>query len=430
MIKRYTRKEMELVWSDQSKFEKWLAVEIAACDAHVELGNIQKEAVDVIKAKAAFDVERIKEIESEIHHDVIAFLTNLAENIGPESRFVHMGLTSTDVVDTAFCLQIQAAGKILMTGLEHVMEKLKIQAEAHKTTLQMGRTHGVHAEPLSFGLKLTVWYSEMQRNYERLRVALQGLAVGKLSGAVGNYANLDPKIEAIVCKKLNLVPASASTQTLQRDRHAHFMTTLAIIAGSLEKMATEFRALQKTEFGEVYEPFDALQKGSSAMPHKKNPILGERITGLSRLIRSYALTALENQALWHERDISHSSAERVIFPDATIALDYAMSLMIRILDGLVVRNDRMMANINGSNRIFFSQPLLLVLVNAGITREDAYRLVQNQAMRAHQENIDFKAAILSDETIMQHITQDQIDDVFSFERYTKNIDTIYQQIYK
>lgn len=430
MIKRYTRKEMEFVWSDQSKFDNWLAVEIAACEAHVELGNIKQSVVDIIKANAAFNVERIKEIESEIHHDVIAFLTNLAENIGPESRFVHMGLTSTDVVDTAFCLQIQAAGKLLMRGLEQVLEKLEIQAKANKTTLQMGRTHGVHAEPLSFGLKLTVWYSEMQRNYERLRVALAGLAVGKLSGAVGNYANLDPDIERLVCQKLSLTPASASTQTLQRDRHAHFMTTLAIIAGSLEKMATEFRALQKTEFGEVYEPFDKLQKGSSAMPHKKNPILGERITGLSRLIRSYALTALENQALWHERDISHSSAERVIFPDATIALDYALSLMIRILDGLVVCDDRMMANINGSNRIFFSQPLLLVLVNAGLTREDAYRLVQKQAMRAHEDNIDFQEAIMSDESIMNHVTHEQINDVFSFDRYTKNIDKIYQQIYK
>ncbi|MBD97788.1 MAG: adenylosuccinate lyase [Candidatus Marinamargulisbacteria bacterium] len=430
MIKRYTRKEMEFVWSDQCKFDNWLAVEIAACEAHVELGNIQQSAVDVIKAKAAFDVERIKEIESEIHHDVIAFLTSLAENIGPESRFVHMGLTSTDVVDTAFCLQIQAAGKLLMRGLEQVLEKLEVQAKANKTTLQMGRTHGVHAEPLSFGLKLTVWYSEMQRNYERLRIALEGLAVGKLSGAVGNYANLDPDIERLVCQTLSLTPASASTQTLQRDRHAHFMTTLAIIAGSLEKMATEFRALQKTEFGEVYEPFDKLQKGSSAMPHKKNPILGERITGLSRLIRSYALTALENQALWHERDISHSSAERVIFPDATIALDYALSLMIRILDGLVVCEDRMMANINGSNRIFFSQPLLLVLVNAGLTREDAYRLVQKQAMRAHEENVDFQEAIMSDESIMNHVTHEQINDVFSFDRYTKNIDKIYQKIYK
>tara|TARA_Y100000389_G_scaffold204378_1_gene256594 strand:+ start:5183 stop:6448 length:1266 start_codon:yes stop_codon:yes gene_type:complete len=421
---------MEFVWSDQCKFDNWLAVEIAACEAHVELGNIQQSAVDVIKAKAAFDVERIKEIESEIHHDVIAFLTSLAENIGPESRFVHMGLTSTDVVDTAFCLQIQAAGKLLMRGLEQVLEKLEVQAKANKTTLQMGRTHGVHAEPLSFGLKLTVWYSEMQRNYERLRIALEGLAVGKLSGAVGNYANLDPDIERLVCQTLSLTPASASTQTLQRDRHAHFMTTLAIIAGSLEKMATEFRALQKTEFGEVYEPFDKLQKGSSAMPHKKNPILGERITGLSRLIRSYALTALENQALWHERDISHSSAERVIFPDATIALDYALSLMIRILDGLVVCEDRMMANINGSNRIFFSQPLLLVLVNAGLTREDAYRLVQKQAMRAHEENVDFQEAIMSDESIMNHVTHEQINDVFSFDRYTKNIDKIYQKIYK
>ena len=429
MIDRYTRHEMKIIWSDERKFTHWLAIELAACDAHVAAGRLKAADVAVIKEKAKFSVARIKDIESEIHHDVIAFLTNLAENIGPESRFVHLGLTSTDIVDTAFCMQIQEAGKQLQLGLRQLLDSIKTQAHTHKYTLQMGRTHGVHAEPLTFGLKLTVWYSELQRNQARLTQALDQLAVGKLSGAVGNYANIDPQIEAFVCEKLGLTPAAAATQTLQRDRHAQFISVLAIIAGTLEKMATEFRALQKTEFSEVYEPFDRDQKGSSAMPHKKNPILSERVTGLSRIMRGYAAAALENQALWHERDISHSSAERVLFPDATTALDYMIHLMIRVVSDMVVDKTRMQHNIDQSQHIFYSQPLLLVLVESGLTREIAYRLVQKQAMRAYDTQTPFKTCVLSDATIMAHVSPAALEAVFSTDRYTQNINTIYERVY-
>ena len=345
MIKRYSRPEMAQIWEPKNKFQKWLDVEIAACKAHVSLGNIPNDAYETIKQKAQFDVDRIDEIESEIHHDVIAFLTCVAEYVGDDSRFVHLGLTSSDVVDTAFSLLIQDAGRLLLADIDALLGALKEKANQYKYTLTMGRTHGVHAEPTTLGLKLTIWYEEMKRNKDRLIQALDITNVGKISGAVGNYAHMPPKLEALVCEELQLNIAPVSTQVLQRDRHAEFITTLSIIGGTLEKMSIEIRGLQKTEFNEVLEPFSKKQKGSSAMPHKKNPIICERVTGLSRVLRGYALTALENQALWHERDISHSSTERIIFPDATICLDYMFGLMTKVISGMTVNEAQMKQNL-------------------------------------------------------------------------------------
>ena len=429
MIPRYSRKKMENVWTLENKFQKWLDIELAACDAHVELGNLKAEDVEEIKQKANFNVERIHEIESEIHHDVIAFLTCVAEYVGEKSRFVHLGLTSSDVVDTGFSMQIQDAGKLLLEELELLLNAIKQQALKHKTTLMMGRTHGVHAEPTTLGLKLTVWYEELQRHKTRLTDAIEGCNVGKVSGAVGNYAHMPPALEDKVCNKLGLNVASISTQTLQRDRHACFMTTLAVIAGTLEKIAVEIRAMQKTEFNEVQEPFSSKQKGSSAMPHKRNPIISERVTGLARVIRAYSVTAMENQALWHERDISHSSAERVIFPDATIGLDYMFSLLTKVMSGLVVNEAQMKENIGKSYNVFFSQKLLLKLVDKGMSREDAYRLVQRNAHAAFDEKINFDKKISESKELTELFSKSELDALFSFDQYTANIDTIYNRIY-
>jgi adenylosuccinate lyase len=429
MIPRYTRKKMENVWTLENKFQKWLEIELAACDAHVELGNLKADDVKEIKQKANFNVERIHEIESEIHHDVIAFLTCVSEYVGEKSRFVHLGLTSSDVVDTGFSMQIQDAGKLLLNELELLSNAIKTKAIKHKTTLMMGRTHGVHAEPTTLGLKLSVWYEELQRHKTRLINAIDGCNVGKVSGAVGNYAHMPPALEEKVCEKLEINVASISTQTLQRDRHACFMTTLAIIAGTLEKIAVEIRAMQKTEFNEVQEPFSSKQKGSSAMPHKRNPIISERVTGLSRVIRGYSVTAMENQALWHERDISHSSAERVIFPDATIGLDYMFSLLTKVISGLVVNEEQMKENIGKSYNVFFSQKLLLKLIDKGMSREDAYRLVQRNAHAAFDEKINFDIKIATAKEITDLFSKEELSDLFSFDQYTANVDTIYNRIY-
>lgn len=417
------------MWSAQNKFQKWLDIEIAACWAHASMGNIPQSAYETIKAKATFQVNRIEEIEAEIQHDVIAFLTNVAEHVGEESRFVHLGLTSTDVVDTALSLVIQDAGKILIDGINGTLDSLKKLAHTHKTTMMMGRTHGVHAEPTSFGLKVTVWYAEMQRNLKRLEMALADLKVGKISGAVGNYAHLSPEIERLVCEKLGLEASPISTQILQRDRHAAFISAIAITGGTLEKISTEIRALQKTEFNEVQEPFSSSQKGSSAMPHKRNPIICERITGLSRVLRGYALTAFENQNLWHERDISHSGAERVILPDACGFLDYMMALMQKTLNGLVVNSDQMAKNILASRNVFYSQQLLLVLVNKGMSREEAYRLVQKNALAAFDTNVLFDEMIRRDEQITSLVSDIEISEIFSLKKYQSNIDLIYERVY-
>jgi len=417
------------IWSLDTKFQRWLDVEIAACRVQMKLGNIPETDFNTIVEKAAFDVSRIEEIEKEIQHDVIAFLTNLAENIGDASRYVHLGLTSSDVVDTAFSLLIQDAGKVLLEDLDVFLAVLKKQAHAYKMTPMMGRTHGVHAEPTTLGLKLTVWYAEMTRNRERLVEALGHVNVGKISGAVGNYAHMSPSVETQVCAELGLDPAPISTQILQRDRHAHVITTVAIIGGSLEKMATEIRGLQKTECNEILEPFSSSQKGSSAMPHKKNPILCERVTGLSRVLRGYALTAMENQALWHERDISHSSAERMIFPDATVTLDYMFSLMTKVLDNMQVNEAQMLENIGRSYDVFYSQQLLLKLIDKGILREEAYRWVQRNAMAAFHDRISFREKILADAQVMEKVSVDDVMSVFKLDKYFRYVDEIFVRVY-
>lgn len=429
MIKRYSREKIAKIWELENKFNKWLDVEIAACEAHVKLGNIPAEDVEIIKEKASFSVDRILEIESEIHHDVIAFLTCLAENIGPSSRFVHLGLTSSDVVDTAFTLLIQESGKILLDDIDVFMTALKNKAIEHKFTLTMGRTHGVHAEPTTIGLKITIWYEEMKRNKQRLENALNHINVGKISGAVGNYAHMPPELESLVCEKLGLKPSPASTQILQRDRHAEFITTIAIIGGTLEKIATEIRGLQKTEFNEILEPFSKKQKGSSAMPHKKNPIICERITGLSRTLRGYALTAMENQNLWHERDISHSSSERIIFPDATINLDYMFGLATKVIDGMVVNKDQLELNIKRSYNVFFSQQLLLKMVEKGMLREEAYRIVQRNAHAAFDNKELFDDRIKKDERVTKILSTDELNQLFNFDRYTGHVETIFERVY-
>jgi len=421
---------MANVWDPTNKFQRWLDVELAACKAHVELGNIPKSAYDTIKAKASFNVKRIDEIEADIHHDVIAFLTCLAESIGDESRFVHLGLTSSDVVDTAFSLLIQDAGNLLLADIDTLMAALKEKAKKYKYTLTMGRTHGVHAEPTTVGLKLTIWFEEMKRNKQRLTQALAATNVGKISGAVGNYAHMPPKLEALVCSELGLQIAPVSTQVLQRDRHAEFMATLAIIAGSLEKMAVEIRGLQKTEFNEILEPFSKNQKGSSAMPHKKNPIICERVTGLSRVIRGYAITAFENQALWHERDISHSSSERIIFPDATICLDYMFGLMTKVIDGMTVNEQQMKLNIGKSYNVFFSQQLLLKMVQKGMLREDAYRIVQKNAHEAFDEQVLFDEKIKADPSIKTLLSDEELKAIFNFDSYSRHADEIFDRVYK
>ncbi len=430
MIPRYSRPDMANVWDPTNKFQRWLDVELAACKAHVELGNIPKSAYDTIKANASFNVKRIDEIEADIHHDVIAFLTCLAESIGDESRFVHLGLTSSDVVDTAFSLLIQDAGNLLLADIDTLMAALKEKAKKYKYTLTMGRTHGVHAEPTTVGLKLTIWFEEMKRNKQRLTQALAATNVGKISGAVGNYAHMPPKLEALVCSELGLQIAPVSTQVLQRDRHAEFMATLAIIAGSLEKMAVEIRGLQKTEFNEILEPFSKNQKGSSAMPHKKNPIICERVTGLSRVIRGYAITAFENQALWHERDISHSSSERIIFPDATICLDYMFGLMTKVIDGMTVNEQQMKLNIGKSYNVFFSQQLLLKMVQKGMLREDAYRIVQKNAHEAFDEQVLFDEKIKADPSIKTLLSDEELKAIFNFDSYSRHADEIFDRVYK
>ncbi len=420
---------MAQIWDPSTKFKKWLDVELAACRVHYEQGSIPETDYHTILEKADFDVARIDAIEQEVQHDVIAFLTSVAEFIGPASRFVHLGLTSSDVVDTAFSLLIRDAGAILIEDIDLLMAAVKTQAFTHKYTAKMGRTHGVHAEPTTFGLKLTVWYEELRRNRQRLSDALAQINVGKISGAVGNYAHMAPEVEEKVCQYLNLDVAPISTQILQRDRHAHFMSTLAIVSGTLEKMATEIRALQKTEFNEVIEPFGKGQKGSSAMPHKRNPIICERVSGLSRSLRGYALTAFENQNLWHERDISHSSAERLIFPDATVTLDYMFGLMTNVIENMTVNAEQMQENIGKSYNVFYSQQLLLKLIDKGLLREDAYRIVQRNAISAFQERIPFDQKIKADPELTSQMTDTEINAIFDASKYTQYVDYIYKRVY-
>jgi adenylosuccinate lyase len=429
MIRRYTNPEMGAIWSDQRRYETWLEVELAAADAMAEAGIVPREAARDLRARAAFDIPRIEEIEKTTQHDVIAFTTAVAEKVGPSARWLHFGLTSSDVVDTAQALQMRQACDLIVKGIAALMEAVRVRAEEHRRTPMIGRTHGVHAEPMTFGLKLALWYAELQRDLDRVLRARDAVSVGKISGAVGTFAHLDPSIEASVCARLGLEPAPVSSQIIQRDRHAELMTALAITAASLEKFALEIRGLQKTEIGEVEEPFGKGQKGSSAMPHKRNPVGCEQITGLARLVRANAMAALENIALWHERDISHSSVERVILPDSFIALDHMLRRFTRIVAGMVVYPERMLENLNRSRGVVFSGTVLLELARRGISREQAYEWVQRNAMRSFHEQKDFKSLLLADSDLMKVLTAAEVEKAFDLNDQMRNVDAIFDRVF-
>jgi len=429
MIRRYTNPEMGAIWSDQRRYETWLEVELAAADAMAEAGIVPREAARDLRARAAFDIPRIEEIEKTTQHDVIAFTTAVAEKVGPSARWLHFGLTSSDVVDTAQALQMRQACDLIVKGIAALMEAVRVRAEEHRRTPMIGRTHGVHAEPMTFGLKLALWYAELQRDLDRVLRARDVVSVGKISGAVGTFAHLDPSIEASVCARLGLEPAPVSSQIIQRDRHAELMTALAISAASLEKFALEIRGLQKTEIGEVEEPFGKGQKGSSAMPHKRNPVGCEQITGLARLVRANAMAALENIALWHERDISHSSVERVILPDSFIALDHMLRRFTRIVAGMVVYPERMLENLNRSRGVVFSGTVLLELARRGISREQAYEWVQRNAMRSFHEQKDFKSLLLADSDLMKVLTAAEVEKAFDLNDQMRNVGAIFDRVF-
>ena len=428
MIERYTRPEMGAIWTEENKYKAWLEVEILACEAWAELGVIPKEDVAKIRENASFNIDRIYEIEKETRHDVVAFTRAVSETLGEERKWVHYGLTSTDVVDTALSYLIKQANTILLKDIENFIEILKNKAKEHKYTVMMGRTHGVHAEPTTFGLKLALWYEEMKRNLERFKQAAEGIEYGKISGAVGTYANIDPFVEKYVCEKLGTKPAPISTQTLQRDRHAQYMSTIALIATSIEKFAVEIRGLQKSEIREVEEAFAKGQKGSSAMPHKRNPIGSENMTGMARVIRGYMLTAYENVPLWHERDISHSSAERIIIPDATIALNYMLNRFGNIVKNLTVFPENMKRNMERTHGLIYSQRVLLALIDKGLAREEAYDTVQPKAMESWETQVPFRTLIEAEEKITSKLSPEEIDDCFDYNYHLKNVDTIFERL--
>jgi len=430
VIPRYSREKMTAIWSQENKYAKWLDVEVAACEAMVKLGLAPAAAVENIKAKAVINVARIDEIEEVTRHDVIAFVSSLTEVIGEDGRFIHMGLTSSDVLDTALAVQLQEASDLLLEDLDQLLAVLKRRALEHQKTLMIGRSHGIHAEPITFGLKMALWYAEMRRNRARLERASETVSCGKISGAVGTFSFVDPFVEEYVCKKLGLTPAPVASQIVQRDRHAEFFSTLAIIASSLDKFAQEIRLLQRTEVREAEEYFSPGQKGSSAMPHKRNPVLSENISGLARLVRSYAIAALEDVALWHERDISHSSVERVIAPDATIVLDFMLGRFTGLMDKLVVYPDRMLANLNMTHGVIFSQMVLLSLVEKGTTREDAYAIVQENAMKSWQEGIEFRSLLGQDERVQKHLSAAELDAIFDVNHFLKHLDFIFQRVFE
>jgi len=419
---------MAEIWIDQNKFATWLKVEILACEALTELGEIPKEALANIKAKANFDKSRVLEIEETVKHDVIAFLTNVAEYVGPDSRYIHLGMTSSDLVDTALSSLMRQAGGLLLDGLKELRKVLGERAIEFKKTVCIGRSHGIHAEPTTFGLKMALWHDEVGRGIERLERAVETISVGKISGAVGTFAHIDPWVESYVCAKLELKPAPVSTQIIQRDRHAEFLGVLALIAASLEKFATEIRNLQRTEIMETEEPFTKGQKGSSAMPHKRNPVASENISGLARLIRANASAALENIALWHERDISHSSVERIVIPDSTIALDYMLHRFTKVVSNLVVYPERMLKNLHMTKGLIFSQAVLLALAKKGITREKAYQLVQENAMEVWESGEDFREKVLDDKGIGVHLNKAEIESCFDLDENLKNVDFIFERI--
>lgn len=427
MIERYSRPQMKKIWSEENKFDQWLQVEIAVCEAWAELGEIPHEAVSRIR-KASYDLNRIAAFLKVTHHDMTAFLNSVAESLGEESRFVHLGLTSSDVWDTALGLQLSEAADILTEDVAGLISVLKSKAVEHKYTIMMGRTHGVHAEPTTLGLKMALWTEEMKRNAQRLAEAKKAVSVGKISGAVGTYATVSPRVEEIACAKLGLAPAPVSNQIVQRDRHAQFLTTLAIIASSLEKFATEIRGLQRTEVREVEEPFEEGQTGSSAMPHKRNPELCERICGLARLVRGYALVSMENIALWHERDISHSSTERIILPDSCLALDYMLSVFTSVMMGLKVYPENMRRNIELTQGLVFSQRVLLALINKGLAREEAYKIVQDNAMEAWQGRKSFLALLQEDRRIADSLTGDELKSLFDYNYYLRHVGAVFERL--
>lgn len=426
---------MGRIWEEENKFRIWLEIEILACEAQAELGVIPKEAVKVIREKANFNIERILEIENEVKHDVIAFLTCVGEYVGPESRYIHLGMTSSDILDTALAVQMKEAGEILLKDMEALRDVIARRAKEFKNTLMIGRTHGIHAEPITFGLKMALWYAEMQRNIERMKSAIKTISVGKISGAVGTYQHLDPFVERYVCEKLGLQPAPISTQILQRDRHAEFMNAIALCGASLEKFSTEIRHLQRTEVLEAEEYFSKGQKGSSAMPHKRNPVVCERISGLARLLRSNALSAMENVALWHERDISHSSVERVIIPDSCIVLDFILSDMTRIVENLLVYPERMLHNLNATGGLIYSQEVMLALTKKGMKREDAYKIVQDMAMKVWNQKYtpggiqqDFKSLLLGNDEVTKLLSPKEIEEVFDTNKCLKHVDYIFKRV--
>ncbi len=428
MIKRYSRPKMAAIWTDENRFKSMLAVEIASAEAMASLGQVPKTAIPVIKKRARFDVERIKEIEKKTNHDVVAFLFNLAENIGDEAKYLHVGMTSSDVLDTSLSLMMREAADILIHDMRLLMKALRQKAREHKNTVMMGRSHGIHAEPVTFGLKMALFYDEAARNLKRLETAKENISIGKLSGAVGTYANIDPEVEKLACKELRLKPANIATQVLQRDRHAEYLTTIALIGASLDKIATEIRHLQRTEVGEVQEYFAAGQTGSSAMPHKKNPITCERITGLARILRANAQAAMENIPLWHERDISHSSVERVILPDSTILLDYMLDKMTNVIQKLVVNKDAMKENMNKTRGVIFSQRVLLKLIDKGLTRPEAYKIVQRTALASINDGINFKITLENEPKVKRLLSQDEIDKCFDVGYHTAHVGRIFKKV--
>jgi len=420
---------MASVWSPENRYRKWLDVELLACEALAKDGAIPLESLENIKKKAGFDIDRIEEIEKTVKHDVIAFLTSVSEKVGEDARYIHMGLTSSDILDTSLAVLLKESAEILIHDIELLLRVLKDKAYQHKDTLMIGRSHGMHAEPITFGLKMALWYKEMERNLDRMIGAKETISYAKLSGAVGTFSSIDPSVEEYVCDRLGLNPSPVSTQIVQRDRHAEFFTTLAIIASSIEKFSTEIRLLQRTEVGEAEEFFSAGQKGSSAMPHKRNPVLSENMAGLARLVRSYAMVSMENMTLWHERDISHSSAERVIGPDATILLDFMLHRFAGVVENLVVYPDRMKSNMNMTGGVFFSQKVLLKLVDKGLSREKAYEIVQRSAMKSWEEKVAFKELLLRDSETMSHLTADDVDDAFKIENFLTHQNYIFERVF-
>jgi len=429
MIDRYSLPVMKNIWEEKNKYKTWLKIELLVCEAFFESGKIDKNAIENIRSNARYSLERTQEIEKITRHDVLAFTTAIGENLGEYSRYFHKGLTSSDILDTSLALMLKQSAEIIIEDIENLIKALKEKALEHKYTLMVGRTHGIHAEPITFGFKIALWFSEMQRNLERMNRAQEEISYGKISGAVGTFAHINPCVEEYVCAKLGLRPAKISNQIIQRDRHAYYLSTLAVIASSLEKFATEIRGLQRTEVYEVEENFSPGQKGSSAMPHKRNPIICERVCGLSRVVRANAMTALENVNLWHERDISHSSAERIIIPDSNILIDYMLQKFTNLISNLNVYSERMKENLEKTKGLIFSQKIMLDLTEKGISREEAYRMVQGISMRVWQGQAEFKELLLEDPEVNQYLTKSEIEKCFDYQTYLKNIDSIFIRVF-